>query len=235
MGVQAARGVIYDALGNLVACSDEITVESGQAGAWVDLPFPEDRGVALTAGTYFLGLHAGATANVLRRGVVGTASLALGRLDPDTYSDLPAATIGGGPTAAQRLAIYALVIFPYVPLATMSERQIAGLPFTDASAFFGGATGPDQSTAIRAQCGWHGTRFAEEEGAFAIVKLGGLLSDYVGERVKVEHDGRAVYVYVYDERDIMEDISLTRRAFLEISMATAEVLDATVTAMGSGT
>ena len=74
---------------------------------------------------------------------------------------------------------------------------------------------------------------AAETATYAIVKTDGVLSDYVGERVLIRADDRVTYAYVYDERDIIEDISLTRRAFMDLAEPSTDELEVTITAMGA--
>lgn len=231
VGSQAFRGVIYEGKvgGALLAQSAEVTIADGAALAWVDFSFltADPRGIPLTKGsTYYIGVQAGPTGSAARFSATGTQ---VGITD--TYSNGPGATVGSAPSTG--LTAFLTTTRAYVPLPTVSEQMLASLPVPDAVAYFGTATGPDRSTAARASCGWHGTKFAEEQGAFAIVKLDGLLSDFVGERVQIRHDDRITYAYVYDERDIAEDISVTRRLFMELADPTDDELEVTVTAMGA--
>jgi subtilisin family serine protease len=107
-GQQVLRGVIYadsgGAPGALLATSSEVTFGSSATAGWYDLPFSIP--VALSAGTYWIGLIDGATTNViaLRYDSV-TASSAVA---PDTYADGPSDPFGTPSRYdAEQLSIYA--------------------------------------------------------------------------------------------------------------------------------
>lgn len=225
VGDQTLRAMIYEGEGGgaLLGTSEEVTIADGAALAWVDFAFAALP--TLEAGAYYLAVQASSTSQTAR--AYGTGALSS---TTDTYSDGPLATVPGSPTLNAGLSIFAMLIRPFSTAA--SDRSIAALAVADATAIFG-STGPLSGTATRASCGWHGTKFAEEVGALAIVKLDGALSDFVGERVQVRYEDRVTYAYVYDERDIIEDISLTRCLFMDLAEPNADELDVTVTVMGS--
>jgi hypothetical protein len=110
------------------------------------------------------------------------------------------------------------------------DEYLATLPFLETQEVFG-AGAVLAGSARLAACGWHGTRFDPALGAFALVKRDGALADLVGERLKVTATGASVYVYVRAEKDILEDISLTRRAFMVLGPPATERLDAVVEVM----
>lgn len=226
-GDQTLRAMVYEgaAGGALLGTSDEVVIADGAALEWVDFAFPDLP--LLPVGDYYLAVGASSATTTAR--AYGTGALTS---TTDTYADGPLATVPGSPSLNAGLSIFALLIAPYAPGEQVSDRQIATLPMPNATAVFG-SSAPDSSMVAAATCGWHGSRFAQETGAFAIVKLDGPLSDYVGERVQVRYEDRTTYVFVYDERDIIEDISLTRRAFMDLAEPSADELDVTVTAMGS--
>lgn len=226
VGDQTLRAMVYEGAGggDLLGTSDEVVIADGASLAWVDFTFDLP---LLPVGAYYFAVQASATSQTAR--AYGTGALSS---TTDTYSDGPLATVPGSPTLNAGLSIFATTIAPYSPGEGVPDKEIAALPVPDAVATFG-STGPDSSTAARATCGWHGTRFAEETGALAIVKLDGVLSDYVGERVQIRYEDRVTYAYVYDERDILEDISLTRRLFMDLAEPSTDELDVTVTAMGA--
>lgn len=212
---------------NTTHFSLQLVGTSTTSGDVLDLWFDEVVVEEGPAASYFTGDDDG----YLWLGSRGYSGSATGRSDADTFSDGPAATLTTG-TAIGRLAIYAQLIPVWSPGPGVGDRHIASLPFADASAFFASHTGPEEVSTTRASCGWHGDMFAEERGAYAIVKLDGPLSDFVGERIRVQYEDRLTYVFVYDERDIIEDLSLTRRAFMQLAEASTDELDVTVTAMG---
>lgn len=229
-GGQVLRGVIYEGKvgGALVAQSAEVAIADGTPLTWVDFSFltVSASGVPLPKGTYYIGIHAGPTTDAARMYASGVQSGIT-----DAYSNGPAATVGSTPSTG--LSVFLTTIRAFLPGSTVPDQMVAGLSVPDATEFFGTATGPDRATVARASCGWHGTKFAEEQGAFAIVKLDGPLSGLVGERIQIRNDDRVTYAYVYDERDIIEDISVTRRVFMELADPTDDELDVTVTAMGA--
>lgn len=63
--------------------------------------------------------------------------------------------------------------------------------------------------------GWHGTLTHPEAGAFAVVRRD--LEDYVGEVIRVTYGSRSCVVYVVAARDVPQELSLTRRAFMALS------------------
>jgi hypothetical protein len=67
-GNQDIRGVIYGDAGgvpgSLLAASNRLVFHSSDRPGWYDLPLPEP--VSLQPGTYWLGIHTGATSGVAR-------------------------------------------------------------------------------------------------------------------------------------------------------------------------
>jgi hypothetical protein len=104
---QLIRGVIYSDSGGLpntlLGQSDEVNRDSWNAREWLDLTF--NPGVALTAGTYWLGIHAGSTDN----GSFFYFDTLAGKWSyvADTYADGPSAGYGTGIVQTHNLAIYA--------------------------------------------------------------------------------------------------------------------------------
>lgn len=68
VGQQVARGVVYGSNDVLLGSGDEIIVKAGKAAGWVDLTFRKVSGGVLLpdSGYYDLGIHVGATSNVIR-------------------------------------------------------------------------------------------------------------------------------------------------------------------------
>lgn len=108
------------------------------------------------------------------------------------------------------------------PPDNVPDSYYAGLPWHDAQVKLG-ETGP-QGAIYRADATWHGTRVDGKRGAFTLVKAGGPLASLVGERIRVTMLSglpRTIVVYVdHASSTITEDLSLTRRAFMGISLPT---------------
>jgi hypothetical protein len=104
---QLIRGVIYsDSAGSpntLLGTSDEVNRDSWNMREWLDLTF--STGVALTAGTYWLGIHAGAQDN----GSFFYFDTLAGKwaYNFDTYADGAGAGFGTATTQVKNLSIYA--------------------------------------------------------------------------------------------------------------------------------
>lgn len=247
---QWLRASVHDSTGAAVATSDVVTVVSGQAASFVDFSFltVSPGGAAVSAGTYEMLVHAGGAEEVARfyvdlcsgwyagpnsvdvSGNLGwTFGAANGTVGDDPFEDGPPDSTSGS-TDPVLIPAYLTAFATYAPSTVLSEREYANLPYPDALSVLA-STSPDRSTEMRASCGWHGTSFAPESGALAIVKKDGILADYVGERVRVECDERVTYAYVYDARDIIEDLSLTRRGYIDLAEPNVEELDVVVTAM----
>lgn len=103
---------------------------------------------------------------------------------------------------------------------------LAALPFPEAQTAL---TSPPVAGSTRsATCGWHGTFTDPNRGAYAVVAPDGPLADLLGERIRVRSGARAVVATVTAERDIPEDLSLARRAFLELALLSTEELRVSV-------
>jgi hypothetical protein len=129
------------------------------------------------------------------------------------------------PISSDSFAIFAQITSPRAwAEAGLSDEDIARLPWTEAQRLFGGVYAPTESESLRRlSVGWHGTATDGEADAFAVVPLGDP-NDLLGDRIKVSHLGRAVVVYVHEEADIIEDVSLTRRAYARLAPLATEDL-----------
>lgn len=97
----------------------------------------------------------------------------------------------------------------------LTDLEIARLPFGAAQTAL--ETTPVVDTSVLARAGWHGTALDRERGSFAIVNRGGKLKQMVGKRVSVStFSGKSVIAVVSGEASMEDDISLTRRSFMEI-------------------
>lgn len=230
-GTQAMRGVVYDAASKaLLAEGDEVSVPDDLEGGWVALPFPYGSHPELPTEVLY-GVHSGPTANVVRFQFGASTITRYNRAD--TYSDgAPNPLAGEAATADSAYSIYLLTTTVWTGPDTADEH-IAALPFGESQRIFA-IGGPVAGSARLVTCGWHGTKTDPNIGAYGIARADGPLADYVGERVRVRdsESQRVVYVYIVDEADVIEDLSLTRRAFMELGLASTEELSAVVEVMG---
>lgn len=84
-----------------------------------------------------------------------------------------------------------------------------------------------------ASIGWHDTEVCTELGAVAVVPPEGEFSGLVGDVLVVKHVTptviRGVYVYVVGtSAEIVDDLSLGRRAFLALALLSSESLTCSV-------
>ena len=107
-GSQLIRGVLYaDSAGTpgaLLAAANPITFGSSATSGWYDMPFSAP--VPLQAGTYWIGLQAGATTNVtaLR---YDTAAAGSGAVAPATFANGPLSPFGPATIQTEQISIYA--------------------------------------------------------------------------------------------------------------------------------
>jgi hypothetical protein len=214
VGAQELRGVVYRATGQLLAVSEPVTVADGAAAAWVDFVLG---GVAWEGGGDLrLGLQCGPVSTAAR--VHGTAGE--GAAFTDSYADGPVATMPGT-SAAEGPAVFVTLATPFVPQERPSDEDLARLPFRTAQRQLVGVVTQDRWNATAE---WHGTREDPDRGSFALVREDGDLGELVGERLRVSRAGRSVYVVVKGSAELDEDLSLTRRAFLELGPLAADSL-----------
>lgn len=146
---------------------------------------------------------------------------------------------GGTPTYPdaddlhEELAVAAVTMKDPVLRVSTDPAMVARLALAESQRLR--AHAEPEGTAVFASAGWHDTAFDPNRGAYAIVRSDGPLADWVGEWVRVTAAGvtrtRAVTVYVVDEGQPIEDISLSRRAFLALAPLASTELDVTVQVM----
>jgi serine protease len=107
-GSQKVIGLLYADQGGepgaLVARTNEVTITAGRAAGWVVLNFAAPARVS--AGKYWLGLHAAGTSAVARS--ASTSATGALRRNADAYGDGSTNPFGTATTDAKRLSIYAL-------------------------------------------------------------------------------------------------------------------------------
>lgn len=110
------------------------------------------------------------------------------------------------------------------------DEYLAQLPWMESQEAFAFG-GPVPRSARAATVGWHGTDWDPMTPAFAIVNPAGPMADLVGERLKVTYRRKSVYVFCHDESNVIEDLSLTKRAFIDLAAPAMEELHATIEVM----
>lgn len=228
-GDQVARGVIYSGSGTLLSSTASLTVANGQGLAWLMFTLPAP--LPLLRGTYHAGMQAGPVDDSMRLSAIGFG--ATGLTYTDTYSDGPASSL---PTTAPApdYSIWVAYTIPYEVPGNVTDDWLATLNFADAQSVLS-STGVLFNSAQTAVVGWHGTLTDPQRGSFCIVSSSGPLADLVGERVKVSKGDRSVYAYCHTDGDILEDLSLTRRAFMALDYPATTELEATVEIMAAST
>lgn len=214
-GNQSVMGVAYERTTNkLVATGAAQVIPVASAAAWRQLTF--DSHPLLPAGGYAIGVHAG-VAGCAR----GFHSGAPGLTEADTFADGPSATLT--PTATSTgLSIITTLSLPWTPPSTADEEYLGTLPMAEAQSVFSSGAATDQQLV---RVGWHGTKTDPSTGSFAVVQEGGILEGLLGERVRIEVNKRSTCVYVRDALAIAEDISLTRRSFMEVAAPSVTYLE----------
>lgn len=82
--------------------------------------------------------------------------------------------------------------------------------------------------------GWYGTSVSRERGAFAVVADRGLLSDLIGDRVRIVYDTASVVAYVFGGAVFDTcDIAVTRRAFAALELLVVERIDVEIEVLSS--
>ena len=228
-GPQQVKGLIYSDAGALLGVGDEVVVPEGKPPGWVDLPFSTPGGVQVNAGLRDLGIIAGPTGTLSIWG--DTPSSRGGQFNADTYVDGPTASFGAATVVTYDLSIYAPVIAVYEPPEHEDDFYYGGLPFAEAQAELGEET-PAPNPKYLVSVGWHHTRADPEWGSFAIVNQDSELAGLLGERVKVTvrtaSRERSVVAYVHNRGELFDDLSLSRRLFLELGLLSADNVTATV-------
>lgn len=109
---------------------------------------------------------------------------------------------------------------PWTP-PDLSDIELAALGWYRSQQALGGAV--IRNTAQVVQVEWHGTSLDEHLGAFALAQTGSVMEDLVGERLRVTYRSRSIYVYVVDTSDELDyPLSLTRRAFMALTLASKD-------------
>lgn len=124
-------------------------------------------------------------------------------------------------------------------MSQLSDFELARLPFKEAQAGLFAAT---DSRPVFARLGWHGQDLDPRLGSYALVAAHGPCAGLVGRRIRVQtaaRDRKPVFAYVIlaIEDAILDpvDITLTRRVFMELALASATYVQSIVqTVVSSG-
>ena len=119
-GFQVAKAVIYQNGSTYPTArkgiSTEVIITAGQAAGWVEFAFAP--AVFLSAGDYWLNLHAGTTTNVARYYRDNAGGMLVSSVS-DTYSDGPATPCpGAGSVTSHAMSIYAEYTPAWHPITT---------------------------------------------------------------------------------------------------------------------
>ena len=203
---------------DLAATGPEKVIPASQAATWMN--FKLDKTVVVPDGSSSsIGLHAGPGDCGRLYGLDDGG----GRHWADTYSDGTDTPLPTG-TTEKSLSVFASGFEDWtIPAAP--EDLLAELPFLTAQQALDTQAEINQRSAV---CGWHGLSFDPAEGSFCIVKRDGEFTDLIGERVAVHNGDKRVVAYVHTDGDILEDISLTRRAFMALDVASRTELNVVV-------
>lgn len=134
-------------------------------------------------------------------------------------------TLPAAPGSVEGVLSVFATYFEEPALPAIDDAQIARYPFSYAQAILGSEP-PLEGSAKVASCTWHGTFLHPDRGSFLLVQREGKFSGLVGQRVRVStFSGKSVVAYVITEADLDEDdISLTRRLFMELGPLALESL-----------
>ena len=106
-GSQTIRGVLYaDSAGKpagLLGVTNPLTFTSGQAAAWYDLSFPTP--VALSAGTYWIGMISGSSSSVAAFRYTSVSASRAYNVNP--YGSGPANPFGSVTVDSELMSVYA--------------------------------------------------------------------------------------------------------------------------------
>lgn len=135
-----------------------------------------------------------------------------------TYAGGAPATLVSTETVTNQRSLFATYVKAWTLPDDVDDFYIARLPWEAGQSVLSNG-GVLKLPVFHADVGWHGTDLDDEEGAFAIVKEGSVLEALIGERIRLRTDRLSpgvVFAFVHNRYPIVDDISLTRRGFLEL-------------------
>lgn len=95
-----------------------------------------------------------------------------------------------------------------------AQELLAGVPYSRVPAFV--------------DVGWHDSSAYPETGATAVVRADGPHAELAGEILLVTYRNRSTFVLVRAGADVPYDLSLYRRAFLELALLAKEKISCVV-------
>lgn len=149
----------------------------------------------------------------------------------DSYGDGAVSPFGLSFPNPRVLSIFGTYTLPWVP-ERVPDFYTSRLGFRTAQRELAKAGPLPARTSV--SLGWHGTSRDPERGSFALVRADGPLAHLLGERVLISTRAagkpRSVIVYVHNESDLIEamDLSLSRRAFMEVGLLSKLLIDGVV-------
>ncbi len=229
-GEQVFKPVAYDALGNLVAQGPAITVLDNATDGWFELPF--GRSGIIPAGTFYYGLATGPLTGAARVATTSTPGLACVSIT-EPYADGVASAVTIPAVTADSSYVQHLVTssVEVQNVGILDVDELSALPWPESQRRLG-LGGPLRGRTQRTTIGWHGTSFDPVLGAVGVVRKDGPLRDLAGERVRLTHRNTSVVVYIHDLGGTIEDLSITRRAFMALDMPSLDSLPVLLEVMG---
>lgn len=108
-----------------------------------------------------------------------------------------------------------------------NEEMVLSRAFPKAMALI--SSQPERRVGDFVTVGWHSLDVDPETGPAAVVRIGGPLDpDLIGDVVRLTFEEREVFVLVRGARDIEPDLSVSRRAFMELALLAREEIDVVV-------
>lgn len=225
-GNQPLRALLYDDDSRaLVAISDEVVIPDGLPVQIVTFPF--SGGTHWKGGRLLAGLWSGPPSGSAR--VVALGGAATGLLTGMPYEVAPPNAGLGGAVSPRP---YGFVTTSGVAVTPdLSDEELAAYGWNTAQLMLAGSveSGSQRATSVE----WHHTSLEGHEGSFALVRAGGPLEELVGDVVRVTFGNESVYVYVIDaEDDLDADLSLARRAFMQLANLASDEKQMTLEVVG---
>jgi hypothetical protein len=143
-----------------------------------------------------------------------------------TYDASPGNNVAGG--AAGRPYVY-VTTSALTAVPELSDEEWAAYGWNTAQVRLAGQGTVQSGSRRSATVEWHHTTLDEHEGAFAVAREGGPLEEMVGDVLRVSYGDRSAYVYVVDASDDLDaDLSLARRAFIQLANLSEDEVAASV-------
>lgn len=151
-----------------------------------------------------------------------------GRMNVDTYRDGASSVFGAATPVDSDMSIFASYTTAWVS-RDRPEAEIARLPWAEAQSILG-STGGIASTATPGVCGWYGSTFDDDPGAFALVAQDGPFKDKVGQRLAISNGSRLAYVFCKAAAPLNEgeDLAVSQRVYAALDLLTTVPIEVSV-------